>query len=94
MHVDAREPVVANEISLCDVLNMFPRLWIQVCFGEPEIDHVYYMFVRWEANDAVTELNIAMQYPSRVHKLEPRDLVHHAKYQNVSSTHTDRKDAK
>ena len=57
MDVHAREPIVPDKTPLGAVRDV-PLLVVDVSLRKPEIDHVYRLVSRLEANDAVSELHV------------------------------------
>lgn len=75
VYVDRGEVVVAEEVSgFVAIGNVTSRIGINILFRESKIDHVDGFLVWGEANDAVSELNVAMQQSTVVHELQPGDL--------------------
>ena len=68
MDVHAREPVVPDKTPLGAVRDM-SLLAVDVLLGEPEIDHVYRLVSRLETDNAISQLDVSVQNPTRVHKL-------------------------
>lgn len=69
VHVDGAKPVVPDKISLQFAVWYMPiRLRVDVLFRESKIDHVDSLFVWRQTNDAVPQLDIAMEDPTRVHE--------------------------
>jgi hypothetical protein len=57
--VHAREPIVPDETSLCAVCDV-SLLVVEISLRKPEIDHVYRLMSRLEANDAIPQLHVPM----------------------------------
>lgn len=53
---------------------MLPSALIDVELGEAKVDHVDDVIVRGQADDAVAELDVAVQHAARVHAFESGDL--------------------
>ena len=68
MDVHAREPVVPDKTPLGAVRDM-SLLAVDVLLREPEIDHVYRLVSRLETDNAISQLDVPVQNPTRVHKL-------------------------
>ena len=68
MDVHAREPVVPDKTPLGAVRDV-SLLAVNVLLGEPEIDHVYRLVSRLETDNAISQLDVPVQNPTRVHKL-------------------------
>ena len=69
MHADRTKPVVPNKIPLHFTVWYMPiRLRVDVLFRESKVDHVDSLFVWRYSDDAVSQLDIAMEDPPAVHE--------------------------
>jgi len=58
---------------------------VDVSLRKAEVDHIYGLVVRWEAEHAVSKLDVAVKDASRVHSLQPCDLHPNAVIRHVNS---------
>lgn len=49
-------------------------VWIDISFREPKINHVNRLLIRRSPDDAVSQLNISVEYALLMHKLQSHDL--------------------
>lgn len=69
------KPVVPDEIALqLAVWDVAAGVLVQVPLGKTKVDHVYGLFVGRQADNAVAQLDVAMEHPAVVHELQARDL--------------------
>ena len=72
VYCDGAEPVVSDEVPwLGAILQVLPRVRVDVPFGEAKVDHVDGSLIGMQTDHTVPELDITVEDASVVHELEP-----------------------
>lgn len=75
MNADGCEPIVAQKVALGFAVGYVPsRHRIDVLLRKPKVNHVDRLVMRREADNAVAQLDVAVEDAPRMHELETRYL--------------------